>query len=172
MLIQRNRIENTGMAGILVGFDTSEEFFDLQANPEYYESIRAIVRNNIVRYTGYAGIGLYAARDAQVLNNTITDAGRLGHAAIYFGIPFQDWDAKAGRPPSVNPVIRNNLIVQDGGTCVEIRWTRELGGFCRPAWCARNRLQRLSESSWRMPFCRHARRQSIARWQPRRVAGT
>ena len=129
VLIQRNRIENTGMAGILVGFDTSEEFFDLQANPEYYESIRAIVRNNIVRYTGYAGIGLYAARDAQVLNNTITDAGRLGHAAIYFGIPFQDRDAKAGRPPSVNPVIRNNLIVQDGGTCVEIRWTRELGGL-------------------------------------------
>ena len=129
VVIQRNRIENTGMAGILVGFDTSEEYFDLQVNPQYYESVRAIVRNNIVRHTGYAGIGLYAARDAQILNNTITDAARLGHAAIYFGIPFQDWDPKAGRPPSVNPTIRNNLIVQDGGACVEIRWSRELGGL-------------------------------------------
>lgn len=128
-VIQRNRIENTGMAGILVGFDTSEEYFDLEVNPEYYESIGAIVRNNIVRYTGYAGIGLYSARDARIFNNTITDAARLGHAAIYFGIPFQDWDPKAGRPPSVNPSIRNNLIIQDGGTCVEIRWSRELGGL-------------------------------------------
>ncbi len=129
VVVQRNRIENTGMAGILVGFDTSEEYFDLETNPQYYESIGAIVRNNIVRYTGYAGIGLYAARSAQIMNNTITDAARIGHAAIYFGIPFQDWNPKAGRPPSVNPTIRNNLIVQDGGTCIEVRWSRELGGL-------------------------------------------
>ena len=129
VIVQRNRIENTGMSGILVGFDTSEEYFDLEANPGYYEAMRAIVRNNLVRYTGYAGIGLYAARDAVVVNNTIIDAARLGHAALYFGIPFQDWDPKAGRPPSTNPLIRNNLLIQDRGTCVEIRWSRELGGL-------------------------------------------
>ena len=129
VIVQRNRIENAGMSGILVGFDTSEEFFDLEANPEYYEALRGVVRNNLIRNTGYAGIGLYAARDAVVVNNTIIDAARLGHAALYFGIPFQDWDPKAGRPASVNPLIRNNLLIQHGRTCVEIRWSRELGGL-------------------------------------------
>ena len=129
VIVQRNRIENAGMSGILVGFDTSEEFFDLEANPEYYEAVRGVVRNNLIRNTGYAGIGLYAARDAVVANNTIIDAARLGHAALYFGIPFQDWDPKAGRPASVNPLIRNNLLIQHGRTCVEIRWSRELGGL-------------------------------------------
>ncbi|MCB1578125.1 MAG: right-handed parallel beta-helix repeat-containing protein, partial [Xanthomonadales bacterium] len=74
VIIQRNRIENAGMSGILIGFDTSEEFFDLEANPEYYEALRGVVRNNLIRNTGYAGIGLYAARDAVVVNNTIIDA--------------------------------------------------------------------------------------------------
>src|SRR5690606_41503432 len=64
VLIQRNRIENTGDAGILVGFDTSPEFFDLQLNPGYYEAIRGRVINNVVRNTGYAGIGMYASRDS------------------------------------------------------------------------------------------------------------
>src|SRR5690606_6459888 len=35
VLVQRNRIENTGMSGILVGFDTSVEFFDLTINPQF-----------------------------------------------------------------------------------------------------------------------------------------
>jgi parallel beta-helix repeat protein len=128
VVVQRNRIENTGVAGILVGFDTSEEYFDLVANPKYYESVRGIVRNNVVRNTAYAGIGLYAAKDAVVANNTIINTARLGHAAIYFGTPLQDYDPKAGRPPSVNPLIRNNLVIQDGGACVAIRWSNELGG--------------------------------------------
>jgi parallel beta-helix repeat protein len=129
VIVQRNRIENTGMSGILVGFDTSEEYFDLLANPRYYESVRGIVRNNVVRNTGYAGIGLYAAKDAVIANNTIVNAATLGHAAIYFGIPFQDWDAKAGRPPSENPLIHNNLVIQQGGACIGIRWSHELGGL-------------------------------------------
>src|SRR5690606_30712306 len=33
VLVQRNRIENTGDAGILIGFDTSTEWFDLELNP-------------------------------------------------------------------------------------------------------------------------------------------
>lgn len=128
-IVQRNRIERTGMAGILVGFDTSEEFFDLGVNPEYYESVRGIVRNNVVRDTGYAGIGLYAAKDAIVANNTLINTAQKGHAALYFGIPLQDWDERAKRPASVNPLIRNNLIVQNGGSCVEIRWMAKLGGL-------------------------------------------
>ena len=129
VVVQRNRVENTGDAGILVGFDTSVEFFDLSANPQYYESIRGIVRNNVVRNTGYSGIGMYASKDAIVANNTIINAGRLGHSALYFGVTFQDWDPKAGRPANTNPTLRNNLVIQDNNRCVEIRYSSELGGL-------------------------------------------
>ena len=129
VVIQRNRIENTGDAGILVGFDTSLEWFDPDLDPRHYESIRGVVRNNIVRNTGYSGIGMYAARDAVVVNNTIVDAAQRGHAAIYFGIPFQDWDPAGGRPPSLNPVLRNNLVHGRAGRCLEIRYSHELGGL-------------------------------------------
>ncbi|HMM68803.1 MAG TPA: right-handed parallel beta-helix repeat-containing protein [Dokdonella sp.] len=126
--VQRNRIENTGMAGILVGFDTSVEFFDLSINPQFYESIRGTVRNNIIRNTVWEGIGLYSAKDAVVANNTIINTAQDGHAALYFGVPAQDWDPAAGRPPSVNPIIRNNLVIQYGGKCIEIRYWNDMGG--------------------------------------------
>jgi len=128
VVIQRNRIENAGDAGILVGFDTSVDYFDLEANPGYYEAIRGIVRNNVVRNTGYAGIGLYASKDSVVAHNTIVNAARRGHAAIFFGLSLQDWDENAARPANVNATIHNNLIVQDDGACLEIRWSPELGG--------------------------------------------
>lgn len=130
VLVQRNRIENTGMGGILVGFDTSVDWFDHQANPQYYEAIRGTVRNNIVRNTVWEGIGLYSAKDAVIVNNTIINTAQEGHAALYFGVPVQDWDPAAGRPPSINPTLRNNLVIQHGGTCIEIRhWNEEELGF-------------------------------------------
>lgn len=125
-VVQRNVIERTGAAGILVGFDTSPEFFDLDINPEYYEAIRGTVRNNIVRDTRYSGIGLFAAQDALVANNTLIGTARVGHAALYFGVTLQDSDPDAGRPPSTNPRIRNNLVLQDGGACAGVRWADEI----------------------------------------------
>ena len=129
VLIQRNRIEDAGEAGILVGFDTSVEYFDLKRNPDYYEAIRGTVRNNVIRRTQYSGIGLYAAKDAVVANNTIIDAAKAGHGALYFGVTFQDWDPKAGRPPSVNPKLLNNLVFGAAGRCLEVRYSNELGGL-------------------------------------------
>ena len=129
VIVQRNRIENAGIAGILVGFDTSPEFFDLELNPGYYEAIRGIVRNNLIRTTGYAGIGLYASRDSIVANNTIIDTATLGHAALYFGVTFQDWDPVAARPANLNPQLVNNLVIQGTGNCLRVRWSSELGGL-------------------------------------------
>ena len=131
-LVERNRIARTGGAGILVGFDTSPEFFDLTVNPEYYESIRGVVRNNIIRDTQGAGIGLYAAKDAQIWNNTLIDTAQAYHSPIYFGVTYQDWDPNAGRPPSVNPILRNNLVYQSSNLpteCVFIRYSNDLGGL-------------------------------------------
>jgi hypothetical protein len=87
------------------------------------------VRNNIVVGGAYSGIGLYASRDVVVANNAIIGTAALGHAAIYFGVTFQDWDENALRPANANPVIRNNLVVQDGRPCIAIRWSDELGGL-------------------------------------------
>ena len=129
VVIQRNRIENTGDAGILVGFDTSVDFFDLEANPGYHEAIRGIVRNNLVRNTRYAGIGLYASKDTVVANNTIIGAAREAQSGLFFGIVFQDWNQDAKRPPNRNPTVHNNLVMQSGAPCVEIRWSPELGGI-------------------------------------------
>jgi Right handed beta helix region len=129
VMVERNVIERTGVGGVMFGFDTSPEFFDTAINPGYYEAVRGIVRNNLVRDTGYAGIGLYATQDATVVNNTILHTAQLGHAAIYFGVTLQDFEPQAGRPANINPTIRNNLIIQNGGDCLRVRWANELGGL-------------------------------------------
>ncbi|WP_165967311.1 right-handed parallel beta-helix repeat-containing protein [Luteimonas aestuarii] len=129
VIVQRNRIENTGNAGILVGFDTSPEFFDLTVNPQYYEAIGGIVRNNVIRNTAHTGIGLYSSRDAVVANNTIVNAAQSAHSAIMFGIVFQGYGSHAGRPPNLNPRIQNNLVIQNNNRCIEVRYSTELGGL-------------------------------------------
>lgn len=129
-VIERTRVLRAGSLGIVLGFDTSPEFFDLVANPDYYENIDGIVRNCIVEDTRYAGIAIYAAKNAKILNNTIVNTAQLAHAPIYFGITFQDYDAAAGRPANLNPIIVNNLVSQPAAsTCVAIRHSDELGGL-------------------------------------------
>ncbi|MCL1794162.1 MAG: S-layer homology domain-containing protein [Oscillospiraceae bacterium] len=133
-LIENNWIENAKEAGILVGFDTSPEYFDLSANPQYYENIRCVARNNWIIGTGLSGIGIYAAKDAQIYNNTLVNvaSGGLYHSAIYFGVTFQDWESYAGRPASVNLSIHNNIISQPSEIVrpmIEIRYANELGGL-------------------------------------------
>ena len=130
--IERCLVENCGGAGILLGFDTSPEFFDTTVNPDYYENIDGTVKNCVVMGTRYAGIGLYAAKNAKIINNTLVDVAREGHSGLYFGLTYQDWDPVAKRPPSLNPVFRNNIVVQSGSmndTVMEIRYDDELGGM-------------------------------------------
>lgn len=130
-IVERTRVERAGDMGIALGFDTSPEYFDLAVNPEYYENIDGMVRNCIVKGTRYGGISLYAAKNPTILNNTIIDTAMAGHAPIYFGLTFQDWDPEAGRPANINPTIINNIIAQpDAGDCVAIRFANEaeLGG--------------------------------------------
>ncbi|MGD9613472.1 MAG: right-handed parallel beta-helix repeat-containing protein, partial [Kiritimatiellia bacterium] len=132
-LVERTRVERCGAGGILLGFDTSPEYFDLDANPGYYENVRGTVRNCLVRDTAWEGIGLYAASNPAVFNNTLANVCTDNvHAALYFGLSFQDWDESAGRPASVNPAIYNNLILQPAGftdETFEIRSADDLGGM-------------------------------------------
>ena len=136
-LIENNIVERTYGVGIALGFDTSPQFFDLTVNPQYYENIKGIVRNNLVMNTGWEGIGLYASKDAQVYNNTIVNATGYGTAAssgavvrcaIYFGIVTQDWGNPAGCPPNINPNVHHNIISQPSttvnGKMVDIRYVK------------------------------------------------
>lgn len=133
-VIEYNLVERTGGAGILLGFDTSPEYFDTTVNPEYYENIRGIARYNLVRDTGWAGIGFYASKDAQAYRNTILDAATIYHSPAYFGISYQDWDANAGRPPNLHPSFRRNIVVSPSvardPALVDIRYAAyDLGGL-------------------------------------------
>ena len=128
-VVQRNVIERVGEGGILVGFDISPEFFDLTENPGYFEAIRGIVRNNLIRDSGRAGISLYASRDAIIANNTLLRTANIGQAAIYIGVTLQDFDPIPGRPGSVNPRIVNNLVKTTAAADIGIRWANELGGL-------------------------------------------
>jgi len=134
-IIENNIVTRICGAGIMVGFDTSPEYFDTDVNPEYYENIRGIVRNNLIIDTGWEGIGLYGSKDAWVHNNTLvnvdTGPGQY-HSAIYFGLTYQDWEDYAGRPANINPNIHNNIVCQSAHfTCpmIEIRYADELGGM-------------------------------------------
>lgn len=131
-VIERTRVARCGQGGVLLGFDTSPEFFDTGANPRYFESIRCAVRNCIIEGTDYAGLGFYAASDALAVNNTIVNTARVGHSPIYFGVTLQDWEPSAGRPASVNVRIVNNLVAQlqpSDSPAVFIRFLDELGGL-------------------------------------------
>ena len=134
VLIENNLIRQAYGAGIMIGFDTSPEFFNLSVNPHYYENIRGVVRNNLVIDTGWEGIGLYGSRDAQVYNNTLINVANGGryHSAIYFGLTYQDWESYAGRPANINPSIHHNLVCQPESIVrpmIEIRYANELGGM-------------------------------------------
>jgi parallel beta-helix repeat protein len=128
-LIQRNRLENCGLGGVLVGFDTSPEFFDLQLNPGYFEALSSTVINNIIRNTDYAGIGLYASQGSKIYNNTLIDTARIGHAALYFGVTLQDFEPQALRPANQQVSLQNNIVRQSHDRCLSIRFANELGGL-------------------------------------------
>jgi parallel beta-helix repeat protein len=128
-LIQRNRLENCGLGGVLVGFDTSPEFFDLQSNPAYFEAISSTVINNIIRNTDYAGIGLYASQGSKIYHNTLIDTARVGHAALYFGVTLQDFEPQALRPANQQVSLQNNIVRQSHDRCLSIRFANELGGL-------------------------------------------
>ena len=128
-LIERTLVENCGEGGIMAGFDTSPEYFDLSINPDYYESIDGTIKNCIVSTTEYAGIGLYASKNTKILNNTIINTAKKGHSAIYFGISYQDWEPVGKRPPSINPIIMNNIAVSDNTLSVAVRYSEDLEGL-------------------------------------------
>jgi hypothetical protein len=120
-VIARNRVERTGHSGILVGQSSDENWFDTSTNPNYYESIDAVVRNNVVRDTQGAGIGAWAAKSPRIFNNTLINVAQ----SMFGGLLVQGqehWTPNDTIVPSTDVTMFNN-IVQVGGSrpAVDVR---------------------------------------------------
>jgi hypothetical protein len=112
-LIENNLINGAGEAGILLGFYTDSDYFDEVGNPQYYEAIRGIVRNNIILHTGSEGIGMYGAFQPVFINNTVIDAATNIHASIFFNTAEVYIDENTvATPPCVDVTVVNNLVVK------------------------------------------------------------
>lgn len=131
-VVEHSLIERSGAGGVMLGFDTSPEYFDLVANPDYYEAIRPVAHHNLLRHNKGSGIGLYASKDARIYNNTVIESGERFHAPLYLGITYQDWDESALRPANINPSIHHNIFAQtttQNVALVSIRHSDDLGGL-------------------------------------------
>lgn len=111
-LIENNLVMNTRENGILLGFYTDQEWFDTIVNPNYYENLNSVVRNNYVINTVADGIGLYAAFQPKIYNNSVINAANEMHAALFINTGYfwidelQDMIA----PPCVDIFVANNIF--------------------------------------------------------------
>jgi hypothetical protein len=99
-LVERNRIERVGHAGILLGQDTDLEYMRDGAK---FEAINCAARNNIIVNAGAAGIGTYSGSNIRFENNTVYDVARQYQAAIW--IVFNSREV-----PSEKISFKNNIV--------------------------------------------------------------
>lgn len=120
-LIAKNRVTRTGHSGILIGQSSDENWFDTSKNPNYYESIDALVKDNVVWDTKGAGIGSWAALRPRIIGNTLVNVAQT----MFGGLLVQGqehWIPDSQIVPSKDVTMFNN-IVQVGGSrpALEIR---------------------------------------------------
>jgi hypothetical protein len=109
-VFERNLVANAGL-GICLGQYTDLPWFDYDANPTGYELIDGIARNNIIVNTTGAGIALYSAYRARVLNNTLIDVAEGNQSGIMLEAT-RDWRyAEGPYKPCVEPTIINNVVL-------------------------------------------------------------
>ena len=118
--IEENLFINIGEGGILLGFYTDADYFDAGSNPEYYECINSIARNNIIIGTGGAGIGFWGAIDCRAYNNTVVTASTAYHAPLHIAKAevYIDENTTA-TPPCRNIEVFNNIFIDQSGNSEE-----------------------------------------------------
>lgn len=100
-VVDSNRVERTGHAGILLGSESAAQYM---RNGALHEAIDSIARNNIVLDTALAGIGSIAGDNVRFDNNTVINAARTGQAV------FRAAANGYGTQPR-NIVLKNNVLV-------------------------------------------------------------
>jgi len=102
-IIENSTIRNAGFGGILLGQDTDKASFDLTQNPNMYEAIDCIARNNIVDGTKYGGLEAWSSHGCQFINNWVQEAGQIGQAGIFISL-------NAWNKPNDNLTFQGNTI--------------------------------------------------------------
>lgn len=100
-VIERNYIERTGHAGILLGQDTDPEFM---RDGTVYECLNSVARNNIIVKAEGAGIGSYSGKNVRFENNTLYDVARSYNGGFYIAMNGRD-------VPTEDVKFKNNIVV-------------------------------------------------------------
>ncbi|HGY89801.1 MAG TPA: DUF1565 domain-containing protein [Planctomycetes bacterium] len=115
VVFENNYIHDTGGCGLIAGFYADEELFDA-SNPQFYESIDLIMRNNVIeRANGAAGILSLSSLGLRVYGNTVVDT--LQGNPVQLG---KTWNfSTAPAPGGTNLHFENNIFYQSTG----LDWT-------------------------------------------------
>jgi hypothetical protein len=100
-VLESNRVERTGHAGILLGSESAGEWM---RSGEVYEAVDSLARNNIVADTALAGLGSIAGDNVRFENNTVINAARTGQAVFRAA-------ANEYKTAPRNIVLKNNVLV-------------------------------------------------------------
>jgi parallel beta-helix repeat protein len=112
-LMEGNLVMNCGGNGLLLGFYTDEEWFDADENPILYENINGTIRNNIIINTQYDGIGMYAALNPKIYNNTVINSAQTDHASLFINTGYIWVEALNDMyaPPCRDIDVQNNIFM-------------------------------------------------------------
>jgi hypothetical protein len=108
-VIERCFITRCGQAGISLAQASGLEFYDHEANPEFYSCRDCVARNNIIVDIKGSGIDLESALRPRVLNNTLVNVAQTMRAGIR--ITGNNKGGAAGCVRCKDAEVRNNIIV-------------------------------------------------------------
>jgi len=146
-VIERNLIKRVGHGGIGCGQDTGYEWFELNSNPELFESIDCMVRNNIVVNSGSAGIFSQASLRSKILNNTLLNVATTYQAGlVVMGVPHSvpGLSTPRNRLDQDATIINNVVVVNSRRPVFSIR---DFGGGTEGAVTLKNNLYHNSSTA-------------------------
>lgn len=108
-IVERCFITRCNAAGISMAQSSGLQFYDKQANPEFYSCRDCIARNNIIVDIKGSGIDLEAALRPKVYNNTLVNVAQTMRAGIR--ICGNNKGGDVGLVKVKDADIRNNIIV-------------------------------------------------------------
>jgi hypothetical protein len=113
-IIQDNEVRNAGFSGILLGQDTSPEFFDTKQNPGRFEAIDCVAQRNRVMNTKDAGLAAWSSLRCTIQNNYARDVASIGQSGFYIS-------TNGAEKPNQDLVFKNNVIGINTGDIMVMR---------------------------------------------------
>ncbi len=100
-LVERNKLERLGAAGILLGQDTDLEFM---RDGTQYECLNSVARNNVVINALGAGVGTYSGLNIRFENNTLYDVAKTYNGGFYIATNNREVQSR-------QIAFKNNIVV-------------------------------------------------------------